>query len=84
MSVGTVELSPHFEYETVPKMAPHAFLKATVKNSSKYSFLAGAANVFLDQTFVTDTTLDAVSPGEEFSVSLGEKYPLIKLTVKLL
>lgn len=81
VSVGTVELSPHFEYETVPKLAPHAFLKATVKNDSKYSFLAGAANVFLDQTFVTDTTLDAVSPGEEFSVSLGVD-PRIKVTYK--
>ena len=67
-------MSPNFEYETVPKMAPHAYLKATVKNSSKYSFLTGAANVFLDQTFVTDTTLNAVSPGEQFSVSLGRTH----------
>ena len=70
--MGTVELKPMFEYETVPKMAPHAFLKATVKNSSKYPFLAGPANVFLDQTFVTDTSLKAVSTEEEFSVSLGQ------------
>ncbi|XP_065920409.1 protein F37C4.5-like [Dysidea avara] len=81
VSVGTADLSPTFEYETVPKMAPHAFLKATVKNNSKYPFLAGPANVFLDQTFVTDTSLKAVSPGEEFSVSLGVD-PRIKVIYK--
>ena len=70
--VATVDLKPTFEYDTVPKLAQHAFLRAKVTNDSHYPFLAGPANVFLDQSYVTETTLSSVSPSEEFSCSLGE------------
>lgn len=72
MHVATVDLKPTFEYDTVPKLAQHAFLRAIVTNNSRYPFLAGPANVFLDQSYVTETTLNSVSPKEEFSCSLGE------------
>ena len=55
----------------MPKLAQHAFLRAKVKNDSPYPFLAGPANVFLDQSYVTETMLNSVSPNEEFSCSLG-------------
>lgn len=72
MAVTTIDLKPSFEYETVPKLSQHAFLKAKVKNESRYPLLAGPASVFLDQSFVTKTTIPIVSPQEEFSCSLGE------------
>ena len=72
VSIGTIDLKPTFEYDTVPKLAQHAFLRARVKNDSRFPFLAGPANVFLDQSYVTETTLSSVSPGEEFSCSLGK------------
>ena len=75
--VATVNLKPTFEYDTVPKLAQHAFLRAIVTNDSRYPFLAGPANVFLDQSYVTETTLNSVSPNEEFSCSLGELDQLI-------
>ena len=71
VSIATIDLKPTFEYETVPKLSQHAFLKAKVKNESDYPLLAGPANVFLDQSFVTKTSLKSVSPNEEFSCSLG-------------
>lgn len=71
VSICTIDLKPTFEYETVPKLSQHAFLKAKVKNESRYPLLAGPANVFLDQAFVTKTSLNNVSPQEEFSCSLG-------------
>lgn len=71
VSVSTIPLTPTFEYDTVPKLSQHAFLKAKVKNVSGYPMLAGPANVFLDQAFVTTTTIPNVSPQEEFSCSLG-------------
>ncbi len=69
--VATINLKPAFEYNTVPKLAQHAFLRAKVINDSTYPFLAGPANVFLDQSYVTETTLKSTSPKEEFSCSLG-------------
>ena len=78
MSIGTIDLKPTFEYETVPKLSQHAFLKAKVKNESRYSMLAGPANVFLDQSFVTKSSIPNVSPNEEFGCSLGENnYSLL-------
>ena len=70
--MATISLKPTFEYNTVPKLAQHAFLRAKVINDSSYPFLAGPANVFLDKSFVTETKLTSTSPGEEFSCSLGK------------
>ncbi|XP_078001409.1 protein F37C4.5-like isoform X1 [Glandiceps talaboti] len=71
VSVAIVDLDPGFEHETVPKRAPHAFVKAIAKNSSQYALLTGPANVFLDNNFVAKTILRSVSPSEEFECSLG-------------
>ena len=72
MLVANFQLKPTFEYDTVPKLAQHAFLRAKVQNNSTYPLLAGPANVFLDQSYVTETTLPSTSPKEEFSCSLGQ------------
>ena len=71
VSIATIQLKPTFEYETVPKLSQNAFLKAKVKNDSEYPLLSGPANVFLDNSFVTRSCLNNVSPQEEFSCSLG-------------
>ena len=83
VSVATINLKPTFEYETVPKLSQHAFLKAKVKNESHYPLLAGPANVFLDQSFVTKTSLKSVSPKEEFSCSLGKWWICQKISLIL-
>lgn len=72
VSIGTIALKPTFEYDTVPKLAQHAFLRAQVTNESRYPFLMGPANVFLDHSYVTETKLNSISPNEEFSCSLGK------------
>lgn len=60
-----------FRYSTVPKTSTYAYLKAKVKNDSEYPFLAGTSNVFLDNHFVTKSSINAVSPGQEFWTFLG-------------
>ncbi|XP_064617062.1 protein F37C4.5-like isoform X2 [Liolophura sinensis] len=81
VAVGIVDLSPEFEYETIPLLAPHAFLKARVTNKSQYAFLPGPTNIFLDNNFVAKSFLDAVSPAEEFLVSLGVD-PAVRIKYK--
>jgi uncharacterized protein (TIGR02231 family) len=66
-----VHLTPEFHYVTVPKMSAHAFLKATVQNTTEYALLSGPVNVFLDNNFVATSTLKDVSPQESFQCSLG-------------
>lgn len=79
--ISVVDLIPRFEYDTVPKLAQHAFLRAIVTNKCTYPFLAGPANVFLDQSFVTESNLKTVFPSEEFSCSLGAD-PSVKVLYK--
>ena len=52
VSIGIINLKPDFEYETVPKKNPYAYIKAKVTNTSDYSLLAGPANVFFENNFV--------------------------------
>jgi len=81
VSIGVITFKPSFEYEAVPKLVPHAYLTAKVKNNSNYALLAGPAYVFLDNNFLTKSYMDAVSPQEEFEVSLGID-PSVKITYK--
>lgn len=75
VAIVTIKLQPSFEYDTVPKQVQHAFLRAKVTNTSVYPLLEGKANVYLDQSYVTETSLTSVAPQEEFSCSLGEDIP---------
>ncbi len=80
--MAQIDLKPTFEYDTVPKLAQHAFLRAKAINNSQYPFLSGPSNVFLDNSYVTETTLASVSPNEEFGCSLGEyQYELGRLNL---
>lgn len=53
VSICQLDFQPEFEYFSTPKAVAHAFLKVKAKNESPYAFLAGPANVFLDNNFVT-------------------------------
>lgn len=65
------DFSAHFRYSTVPKLSPYAYLKAKVRNETAYPFLAGSTNVFLDNNFVANSSIEAVAPTEEFWTFLG-------------
>jgi uncharacterized protein (TIGR02231 family) len=65
------DFSAHLRYSAVPKLSPHAYLKAKVVNESEYPFLAGETNIFLDNNFVANAQMQAVAPTEEFWTFLG-------------
>lgn len=69
--VTTVDLAMTPEYQATPKLVPGAFLTAKVSNTSEFPLLAGAMNVFLDETFVAASHLRTVMPGEKFDLALG-------------
>ena len=81
VSITIINLSPHFEYETVPRKNAHAYIKAKVKNTSEFALVSGPANVFLDNNFVSKTELKSYSPQEELDLSLGVD-PAIKMDYK--
>jgi uncharacterized protein (TIGR02231 family) len=71
MTILTKEFPAVFRYSSVPRLSPHAFLKAKVKNNTEYPLLAGATSIFLDNSFVATGTINAVAPTEEFWTFLG-------------
>lgn len=56
--IGELNLKPEFEYISVPRKYPNVFIKARVTNDTNYLILAGQANVFYDNTFVTRVILN--------------------------
>lgn len=78
------ELGNTFQYLTVPRLTPHVYLRANVENSSEYPLLPGKINVFLDNSFVGNSTLgEVITPGEKFDLNLGVDES-IKVTHKLM
>ncbi len=71
LPLGTVTLPATLQYQATPKLQETAYLAAYVTNRSELPFLAGALNVFLDETFVTTSRLAATMPGEKFTLNLG-------------
>ena len=71
VGISVFVLNADYQYNSVPKISPFAFLTAKVKNTSDFPMLAGKSNVFLDNNFVTNSHMQLVAPNEEFKVSLG-------------
>ncbi|MDF9834046.1 uncharacterized protein (TIGR02231 family) [Ereboglobus sp. PH5-5] len=71
VSITVNKLDAKLQYQATPAMQETAFLSAYVTNSTEYPFLAGPANIFLDNAFVSTSSLKSVMPTEKFEVSLG-------------
>ncbi len=69
--IGRFELDAELDHLTVPVLAPEAYLRATVTNSSPLLLLPGPARVFHDAQFVGQTSVETVAAGEEFELRLG-------------
>jgi len=70
-TIARLELVPVLDHVTIPALAPEAYLRATVTNSSTLLLLPGPANVFHEAEYVGATSLETVAPGEEFELQLG-------------
>lgn len=69
--LGSATFAAELQYQATPKLAETAYLAAYVTNRSELPFLAGALNVFLDDTFVASSRLATTMPGEKFTLNLG-------------
>ncbi|EAY29224.1 mucoidy inhibitor MuiA family protein [Microscilla marina] len=63
--------SAHLQYSAVPKLSAHTYLRARTTNHTEYPLLAGSTNVFLDNNFVANASIDTIAPSEEFWTFLG-------------
>ncbi|KAH6635651.1 hypothetical protein B0J18DRAFT_487702 [Chaetomium sp. MPI-SDFR-AT-0129] len=60
-----------FTRTVVPKYKPAAYLRATLRNTSKLTLLRGPTGLTLDGSFLGRSTLPRCSAGDTFSIPLG-------------
>ncbi|HNX58203.1 MAG TPA: mucoidy inhibitor MuiA family protein [Spirochaetota bacterium] len=60
-----------FEYSSVPRLSPHAFLQAVGKNNMSVPILKGNLNIFMGNDFVGSSNTDSIMPGEDFELTLS-------------
>jgi uncharacterized protein (TIGR02231 family) len=69
--VAQLTLDSALDHLVVPVLAPEAYLRAIVTNTSSLLLLPGPARVFHDGQFAGETSLATVAAGEEFELQLG-------------
>jgi uncharacterized protein (TIGR02231 family) len=70
-TIARIDLDAEVDHLAVPLVAPEAYLRAKVTNSSPLLLLPGSARIFLDGQFAGETGLETVATGEEFELQLG-------------
>jgi len=58
-------------YTVAPRISSTAYHMLSAKNASDHILLAGHAAVFIDGSFICQTSLKCLAPGEAFEVCLG-------------
>ncbi|CAF4353058.1 unnamed protein product [Rotaria sp. Silwood2] len=71
LTIGVLDLVSTFSYTIVPKLSVHAYLKASTLNTSDKYLLAGPASIFMNNNFVTHSSIDNVCIGDTFDLPLG-------------
>ncbi len=71
MEIANLELEGEVAHESAPKLSPHAYMVAKLRNEEDFPLVAGPTRVILGRQFLGKGTLGNVAPGQEFSLSLG-------------
>lgn len=71
VTVATFELTPKFDYLSIPKLVDGVYRRAQLTNQSDFLLLAGQASLFIDGDFSGTLPLKRIAPREEFELTLG-------------
>ncbi|CAF1067205.1 unnamed protein product [Rotaria sordida] len=82
VTIGVLELTSTFTYTVVPKMSLRAYLKASTVNTSDKQLLAGPVSVFMDNNFITHSSIDNVCVGDTFDLPLGTDISVKKVAAE--
>lgn len=64
-------LKADYEYFSIPKADPDAFLQAYITDWEQYNLMEGEANIFYENSFVGKTILNTRSLSDTLNISLG-------------
>ena len=75
--INTIAVEALYEYYAVPKIDKDAFLIARLLNWDQYNLLEGEANLYLENSYVGRTILDARSLSDTLDLSLGRDRSIV-------
>ena len=75
--INTLAVEALYEYYAVPKIDKDAFLIARLLNWDQYNLLEGEANLYLENSYVGRTILDARSLSDTLDLSLGRDKSIV-------
>ncbi|KAJ3530602.1 hypothetical protein NM688_g7685 [Phlebia brevispora] len=82
VSISNFNLEAVVTRVCIPRMNAEVMLQCKVQNTSDYRFLPGPVSIFLNDSFVTKTTLGEVVPKDHFECALGSD-PSMRIRYKL-
>jgi len=77
------DIPAYYEYVSVPKLDPEAFLIARITGWEQYNLLEGEANLFFEGTFVGKSVLDVKFVSDTLSLSLGRDKNVVVTRTKV-
>ena len=83
IGIKKIDIPALYEYFSVPKLDPSAFLTAKILNWQDYDLQPGESNLYYEGTFLGKTYIDLSAASDTLSLSLGKDNG-IKVTRKLL
>ncbi len=77
VTVEEKEIPAMYEYHAVPKLDPSVFLLAKVADYGKYNLLPGIANIFYQDTYVGQTSINPHTTTDTLLLSLGRDEQIV-------
>ncbi|CDO75131.1 hypothetical protein BN946_scf185010.g56 [Trametes cinnabarina] len=71
LTVALLNFKANLNYICVPRQSPTVYIVSKVENTSEYDLLPGTVNVFMNDSFVTKTSINFISVNESFDCVLG-------------
>lgn len=72
-----------YEYQCIPKLHEYAFLFARISGWEDLNLVTGKANVYFENTYVGETTINVNQMKDTLMLSLGEDQNIIVSRIKL-
>uniref|UniRef100_A0A158R5R4 DUF4139 domain-containing protein n=1 Tax=Syphacia muris TaxID=451379 RepID=A0A158R5R4_9BILA len=69
--ITVLELHPIIFYQTVPCKDKNVYIVSSASNTSSFPFLAGETSIYVNNSFVSKSSMKNISPGEKFQCVLG-------------
>jgi len=77
VDIEKYEVPVHFQYSTVPKIDPSAFLLAQMTDWAELNLLSGKVNIYFEGSFIGSSELDVQKTNDTLDISMGRDKAIV-------